>query len=89
MLAKDKLSTIEVLVSKAIIDSYISHDEFVSMNDVLKEYDDMKKTIKNTNTFNSVNKYDWYSKTNINTKKGFTDTNYEKSRESLGYIENN
>ena len=30
LLGKDKLNTIEVLISKALIDSYISHDEFVS-----------------------------------------------------------
>ena len=29
LLGKDKLSTIEVLTYKALIDSYISHDEFV------------------------------------------------------------
>ena len=32
VLAKDKLNTIEVLISKALIDSCISHDEFVSVN---------------------------------------------------------
>ena len=34
LLGKDKLNTIEVLISKVLIDSYISHDEFVSMNNV-------------------------------------------------------
>ena len=29
---KDELNTIEVLIFKAIIDSYVSHDEFVSVN---------------------------------------------------------
>ena len=43
MLGKDKLNTIEVLISKALIDSYISHDEFVSVNNVLREYYEMKK----------------------------------------------
>ena len=32
MLGKDKLNTIEVLISKTQIDSYINHDEFVSVN---------------------------------------------------------
>ena len=40
---KDKLNTIEVLISKALIDSRISHDKFVSINNVLREYDEMKK----------------------------------------------
>ena len=36
LLAKTKLSSIELLVSKALIDSNISDDEFVLVNDVLK-----------------------------------------------------
>ena len=31
MLAKTKLNSIEVLISRALTDSCISHDEFVSM----------------------------------------------------------
>ena len=33
---------IEVLISEVLIDSNINHNEFVAMNNVLKEYDDMK-----------------------------------------------
>ena len=33
----------EVLISNALIDSNISHEKFVLINNVLKEYDDMKK----------------------------------------------
>ena len=51
LLGKDKLNTIEVLISKTLIDSYISHDEFVSVNDVLREYNEMKTEIKNPETF--------------------------------------
>ena len=51
LLGKEKLNTIEVLISKTLIDSYISHDEFVSVNDVLREYNEMKKEIKNPETF--------------------------------------
>ena len=43
LLAKFKLNSIEVLISKALIDSNISHDEFVSTNNVLKEYNKMKE----------------------------------------------
>ena len=49
MLAKTKLNAIEVLFSKALIDSNINQDEFLSVNNVLKEYDDMEKEIKNSN----------------------------------------
>ena len=34
LLGKDELNTIKVLISKVLIDSYISHDEFVSVNNV-------------------------------------------------------
>ena len=50
VLRKDKLNTIDVLISKALIDSYISHDEFVSVNNVLREYYEMEKEIKNPET---------------------------------------
>ena len=43
LLAKPKLNTIEVLTSKALIDLNISHDEFVLINNVLKEYNETKK----------------------------------------------
>ena len=38
MLSKSKLNSIEFLIFKALIDSNISHDEFVLINNVLKEY---------------------------------------------------
>ena len=49
MLAKSKLNSIEVLISKALTDSNISHDELVSINNMLKEFYDMKEEIKNVN----------------------------------------
>ena len=49
MLAKSKLNSIEVLISKGLIDSNIIHDEFFLIN-VLKEYDDMNEEIKNLKT---------------------------------------
>ena len=33
LLRKNNLSTIEFLISKTLIDSYISHEEFISVND--------------------------------------------------------
>ena len=50
LLEKDKLNTVDVLISKVSIDSYISPDEIVSINNVLTEYNEMKKEIKNTET---------------------------------------
>ena len=49
-LGKDNLNTIEVLVSKALVDSYISHDRFVSVNNILREYNEIKEEIKNRET---------------------------------------
>ena len=46
MLAKSKLNSIEVLLSKALIDSVISHDEFVLINNALKKYNEMKEETK-------------------------------------------
>ena len=46
LLVKTKLKTIQVLISRALIDSYIRYDEFVSENNILKEYDYMKKAMK-------------------------------------------
>ena len=43
LLAKSKLNNIEVLISKALIDSNISYDEFISINNMLKEYNEWKK----------------------------------------------
>ena len=50
LLGKDKLDTIEGLISKALIDSYISYDKFISVNYVLRKYYEMKKEIKNLET---------------------------------------
>ena len=50
LLAKSKLNSIEVLISKALIDSIISDDEFVLINNFLQEYNKMKEKIKNLKT---------------------------------------
>ena len=47
LLGTAKLNIIEVLIYKFLIDSYISHGEFISVNNVLREYNDMKQEIKN------------------------------------------
>ena len=39
LLANYKLNSIQFLISKTLIDSNISHDEFPLINNVLKEYD--------------------------------------------------
>ena len=46
LLAKTKLNSTKVLISKVSTNSYIRQDEFVSVNSALREYDDMKEGIK-------------------------------------------
>ena len=50
LLGKHKLNTIEVLISKVVIDSYIRHDEFGLVDNVLREYNELKEEVKNPET---------------------------------------
>ena len=50
LFGKDKLNIIEVLISKALINSYISHDKFVTVSNVLREYNEMKNERKKSET---------------------------------------
>ena len=50
LLAKSKLNSIEVLISKALINSDISHDELILINHVLKQLDDLREEIKKLKT---------------------------------------
>ena len=56
MLAKSKLNRMKVLISKALTDLNISHDEFVLINNGLKEYSKMKEENKNSKTSSSLSK---------------------------------
>ena len=47
LLGKAKLDAIEVLISKALIDAWISQHESVSVNNVLREDNEAKEEIKN------------------------------------------
>ena len=46
LLAKLKLNVIKVLISKTLADSVISYDEFVLINNILKEYNEIKEEMK-------------------------------------------
>ena len=50
LLGKDQWNTTEVLICRALIDSYICHDKFASVNNVLKEYHEIKEEVKNLET---------------------------------------
>ena len=48
LLGKARLDTIEVLITKALINWCIGHHKFVSVNNVLREYNELKEEIKNS-----------------------------------------
>ena len=56
LLAKSKLNSIEVLISKALIDSVISYDEIILINHVLREYKEMKEKNKKFKDLMSLSK---------------------------------
>ena len=47
LLTKSELNSIGILISKALIDSVVSHYEFALIKNVQKLYDKMKEEIKN------------------------------------------
>ena len=50
-LTKTNLNLIKVLISKTLIEYYnIDHDEFLSVNNVLREYSNIKEEFKNTDS---------------------------------------
>ena len=50
LLAKTNLNMIVASISKALIDSNISHDEFILTNNALKAYGNLKEEIENLKT---------------------------------------
>ena len=65
LLAKSKLNSIEVLIYNTLIDSVSSHDEFVLIINMLKEYNKMKKKSK----ILTINIYVSCNDRNINIRK--------------------
>ena len=49
MLAKSKLSSINTLISQALIDMDISHEEFITILNEKDKYEMMKENLKNKN----------------------------------------
>ena len=49
MLAKSKFNSIEILISQALIDMNISHEEFVTIFKEKDRYQKMKENIKDKN----------------------------------------
>ena len=49
MLAKSKLNSIETLVSQALIDMEISHEEFITILKEKDKYEKMKENLRSEN----------------------------------------
>ena len=49
MLAKSKLNSIETLVSQALIDTEISHEEFITILKKKDKYENMKDNLRSEN----------------------------------------
>ena len=49
MLAKSKLNSVETLVSQALIDMEISHEEFVTILKEKEKYEKMRENLRNEN----------------------------------------
>ena len=47
MLAKSKLNSIETVVSQALVDMQISHEEFVAIFKEKDKYEKMKENVRN------------------------------------------
>ena len=46
LLKKDRFISFKFLVSKALIDSNIRHEEFVSINNILRVFNETKEKLK-------------------------------------------
>ena len=56
---KTKFDATEVLNSMSLIDSCISHEDFVSVNNVLRKYNEIKEEIKRS--VEHTIKFGWYN----------------------------
>ena len=57
MLAKSKLNSIETLMSQALIDLNLSHEEFKTIVNEKEKYDQIKESIRNTKSKSELNEF--------------------------------
>ena len=75
----------KVLISRASINSYIGHNKFVSVNNMLKNMMIWKKK----SNILIINKYVWCNKKILIPEEKFTETNYERLKKGVIYIKSN
>ena len=69
MLAKSKLSSIETLVSQALIDMEISHEEFNAIIREEEKYERMKENMRNVSECSSAKKQENIRLNSVNSRK--------------------
>ena len=69
MLAKSKLDSIETLVSQALIDMEISHEEFNAIIREKEKYERMKENVRNVSEHSSAKKQENMRLNNVNSRK--------------------
>ena len=69
MLAKIKLDSIETVVSQALIDMKISHEEFNAINREKSKYERMKENVRNVSEHSSVDKQENMRWKSVNSRK--------------------
>ena len=57
MLAKSKLSSIETLISQALVDMEISHEELVTILKEKDKYEKMKENLRRENEKQEIMRY--------------------------------
>ena len=68
MLAKSKLNGIETLVSQALIDMEISHEEFITILGEKKKYEKMKENVKTVSERSSAEKQENIRLNSVNSR---------------------
>ena len=69
MLAKIKIDSIETLVSQALIDMKISHEEFNAINSEKTSYERMKENVRNVSEHSSVDKQENMRLKSVNSRE--------------------
>ena len=59
MLAKSKLNSIKTLISQALTDMYLSHEEFVTIMNEKDKYERMKDNLRSKNEKYMANDISW------------------------------
>ena len=69
MLAKSKVDSIETLISQALIDMEISHEEFNAIIREKQKYERMKENVRNVSERSSAKKQENMSLNKVNSRK--------------------